>query len=149
MTYLQQQIVDRAREWADKAVPYLHRGHSEAGVDCSGLLVGIIQSLGYLKDFEMPLYPFDWNLHDCKHNFLLEYLPVYCVKVSILDMDPGDILLFRFGKQVSHAGILLNDKDGLFVHCYYPRGTGYATLQSMKWGSRLVEVWRIDEAKLT
>jgi len=144
---IQQDIAAEAKVWADLKVPYRHRGISKAGCDCSGLLVGILKSLGYLQHFAMPAYSPDWNLNNPKHNYLLEYIRKYAYQVSKEDKKPGDVLLFTFGKFISHAGIFLG--GNLFVHCYLDRHCWYGTLKNSKWGKRFVEVWRLDPSKLT
>lgn len=160
---LQTDIAVEAQKWANLKVRYIHRGITLKGCDCSGLLVGILKNLGYLVNFVMPAYPFDWNMHDCKHNYLTEFIPLYCdlvwtrpeenkknkkkIKINWRNFKPGDVLLFKYGKVISHAGILI-DESGLFAHCYFPVGTKYSTLIGAKWNSRLVEVWRVNEGKV-
>ncbi|GAH75445.1 unnamed protein product, partial [marine sediment metagenome] len=42
------EIAEEARKWADAKVPYRHRGVTNEGCDCSGLLIGVMQKLGCL-----------------------------------------------------------------------------------------------------
>jgi len=139
-------IVVKAREWADLRVKYQHRGVTRGGCDCSGLPVGILKELGFLQDFVMPCYPPDWNLHNAKFNYLLDYVNKLADEIPINERQPGDLLLFRFGKQISHAGIYIGDDT--FVHCYATNGVWYGVLKNSPWGKRLVSAWRLDENKL-
>lgn len=145
---IQEQIATIAREWADAKVRYKHRGLTRLGCDCSGLLIGVIRELGYLKKFVYPLYPLDWNLHGFKHkhNYITEYISRYAHQVEKENRQPGDILLFKYKKVICHTGIYVG--DGLFVHSYTRYPVGYATLNNSVYGKNLVEVWRIDIERL-
>jgi cell wall-associated NlpC family hydrolase len=147
MENLREQIVKLAKEWANAKVPYRHRGHTRMGCDCSGLLVGIMQELGYLKDFVMPTYPMDWNLHGFryKHNYIVDYISKYAHKIENKDMQPGDVILFKYAKVICHTGIYIG--NGLFVHSYILRPVCYATIINSPYTERLEEVWRIDVEK--
>jgi cell wall-associated NlpC family hydrolase len=131
-------IVEQVKQWV--GVRYLHQGITRSGCDCSGLLVGVLKELGYLRSFVMPVYPLDWNLHNPKHNYLQEYLDKYCFKTD--KPQPEDLVVFRFGRHISHIGILV---DGLtFIHCYMTAGVKYGTLNSGQWKERVVGYWRLD-----
>lgn len=148
MKNLQEQIAEKAKEWAKLRVSYKHRGHSRKGCDCSGLLIGIVQELGYLKNFVYPKYPPDWNLHSFKHkhNYITEYIGRYAHQIPKNDRQPGDILLFKYARIICHTGIYVG--DGLFIHSYLLRPVCYVTLNNSLYGKRLIEVWRIDERKI-
>jgi len=145
---LQQQIVEVARKWADAKVSYKHRGKTMKGCDCSGLLIGIINELGYLKNFKVPVYPPDWNLHGFafKHNYITDYISKYANKVEIEDKQPGDVLLFKYFHVICHSGIYIG--NDLFIHSYILRHVWYGTLKNSPYSDRLVEVWRLDLKKM-
>jgi len=148
MKNIQEQIAEKAKEWANDKVRYKHRGHTRNGCDCSGLLVGVMRELGYLKNFKMPNYPVDWNLHGFKykHNYLTEKICKYAYKIPMNEKQPGDVLLFKYLKVICHSGIYVGNE--LFVHSYVLRPVCYGTLRNSRYGKWLEEVWRVDERKL-
>lgn len=141
---LQEQLVEAAKGWL--GIRYIHRGDTKKGCDCSGFVVGVIKQLGYLQDFVMPVYPSDWNLHSPEHNYLKEYLNDYCIEVAGKEAVPGDFVVFKFGKHISHLGILVDEK--IFIHCYLHAGVKYGTLNEGQWGKRVAGYWKVDESKL-
>jgi len=143
---IHEQIAQKAEEWAKLKVPYRHRGFSTRGCDCTGLLVGILKSLGFLQTFEMPYYPPDWNLNKVTVNHLMIQLPLYAKRIPVEQMKRGNVLVFKFGRQVSHTGIFIG--DNLFVHSYLTRYTWYGRIQGSQWGRRLWAVYRMRPEKL-
>ncbi len=143
---LKTRLCNTAKTWI--GVPYEHRGTTRNGCDCSGLLIGVMRELGYLKDFVYPSYPRDWCLHSFvrKHNYITKYIRKYANQVAISGKQLGDILLFRYAKVICHTGIYVG-KD-LFIHSYLFRPVSYGTLKNSPYSNRLMEVWRIDEGKL-
>lgn len=132
-----------AKQWI--GVKYIHRGFTRKGCDCSGFIVGIIKEMGFLKRFTMPIYSIDWNLHKPSTNYLVEYLKRFCVKTEGIPQI-GDLVVFKFGKHISHIGILVADKT--FIHCYQGVGVKYGTLNPGQWEKRVDSFWRIDIEKL-
>jgi len=153
MILINNQIAATAEVWADLKVPYVHRGFSRNGCDCSGLLVGVLQELGFVRDFEMPIYPIDWLLHDSNPNHLTTILPQYSEEVKG-PIIRGDILLFRFAKVISHLAIFVG--GNIMVHsqmgCPVSRDAcllGPRSKRVSGWSSRFVSSWRISLDKLT
>ena len=134
-------LIEEAKRWAKAKVPYRHMGTSMSGCDCTGLLIGVMKKLGYLKNFKLPFYPPDWNLHDGNINYLLQYLPKYANKVNNSELIPGDVLLFKFGRQLSHVGIYIG--EDLFVHTYLTRHTWYGRLKDSLWDRHWKSTWRL------
>jgi cell wall-associated NlpC family hydrolase len=171
-------IAAEAKNWL--GVPYQHRGMTKRGCDCTGLLIGILQLLGYLPNYKLREYPKDWNLHAGAGDYIREEISKIAdlvLKTTTIvpnpqhtrqktggitenpgndtskinlghPMQPGDILLFRFGKCIAHCGILIDKKT--FIHCYIGAGKAcYSILAPQnQWSNRLVEIYRINENKL-
>lgn len=135
-------FAELAKQWV--GVPYLHRGCTRKGCDCSGLIVGILKEMGFLEKFKMPVYPMDWNLHSTNPNYLQEYLGQYCYQVE--QPEVGDLVVFKFRNCLSHIGIIIDDK--IFIHCYQGAGTKYGTLNPGQWSKRVAGYWRIEEDRL-
>jgi len=148
MTDLQTKFAEEAIIWADKKVPFLHRGETEKGCDCTGMLIGILSKFGKLKSYKRVKYKFDWNLHAGATDIITKELLRIGDFVES-EKEPGDILLFRFGKCNSHIGIFI--KGNKFVHA--AGGSGgfcrYGILKNSQWSKRLVGVIRLNEEKIS
>lgn len=145
---LQKQFAEEAIRWADLKVPYRHRGETDKGCDCTGLIIGILTKLNKLRNYKRVKYKYDWNIHAGASDIITEEL----LKIGDFVIDNpevGDIFLFKFGKCNSHTGIIINDNT--FIHST-GGANGYcrrAILKNSQWSSRLVGVIRLNEEKLS
>ncbi len=140
---LNERLVQQVLQWV--GVPYQHRGLTRAGCDCTGLLIGCVQELGYAPNYQLRYYPRDWNLHAMADDYIRQELAAVAAPTPIA--QPGDILLFRFGKCVAHSAILVRAKT--FLHAHTRAGkVEYGSLLTVQWAKRLAEVWRLDPEKL-
>lgn len=114
----QEMVVAEARKWL--GTPFVHRARVRgAGVDCVGLLVACYQAVGLLPhSYELPFYPPDWHLHRDEERYLAG-LGEYADRVSG-DYQPADILTYKYGRTVSHAGIY--DGKGWLIHAFAGEG---------------------------
>ena len=107
-----EQIVAEVKEWL--GTPYSHRASVKGiGVDCIGLIVGVYRELSGTK---IPLPVYSPGCYENKINEkLIEEFSNILPKVEF--PIPGDILVFRYVKNISakHCGILVSTKK--FVHC--------------------------------
>ena len=95
-----------------------------AGVDCCQLLVAVYADETHLVAApDIATYPADWFLHSDEQK-VLAHVTASCVKVAT--PEPGDIGVFKFGRAIAHAGILLEwrpEPDGpLLLHAWQPLG---------------------------
>lgn len=101
-----EKVIAEAGEWI--GTPY-HSGAriKGVGVDCGQLLIGVYGGAGSINygECEPGYYPFDWHLHRSEEIYL-SWVKKYC-DITEDDPLPGDIAVFRFGRCVSHAGIVL------------------------------------------
>ena len=136
-----QAIADEAMKWI--GTPYSHHAAIyQKGCDCVGLLSGILKRIGYMdKDYKVEYYPKDWMLHRSEEK-LIGALEKYSVEINRSELSAGDILLFKFGRAISHAGIFL--KDNLFIHSWTKNTTGFAVLKNSLWEERLAKIVRLD-----
>ena len=91
------------------------------GVDCGHLLAGVVIDAGLITAVDIHLpgsYPHDWHLHKSDEWFL-RYVQQYCDKVT--DMQPGDFLVYQYGRCVSHAAIYMGHDT--VCHAYVEIGT--------------------------
>jgi hypothetical protein len=148
---LNQIVAEKARQWEALKVPYRHRGVTQRGCDCTGLLLGILLSLGYRPNgWKLRPYSMDWNVHTGAGNYILDELSPVTTKVSLSTALPGDILTFRLvGECVGHVGVLTDNVTTAFVHQHVnAKHCKRAILKNSGWGRHLAGVYRFDEQKL-
>ena len=115
------------------------------GVDCAQLLVAVYETLGFVDDVQLAPYNTQWFLHHTDELFLAG-IASYCQRVGglLAPVLPGDILLFKYGRAVSHGAIAIDSTT--VVHAV--RLAGLVTLEEIGPGAplsaRLHSVWRIN-----
>lgn len=142
---LRKRVVEVAREWKD--VPYKHRGMTKKGCDCGGLIIGILQQMGFLKKFKLSFYRKDWNIHRSDNNALMEHLKKYAFEISNSKLEPGDCIVFKFGQRGSHLGVYLGKTQFLHVH----EAAGSCTIDRVNqkaWSTRIKSIYRFNIEKL-
>jgi len=137
-------VVEAALSWLN--TPY----HSMAklkgvGVDCGQLLIGVYEEAGRVKAGEVAPEPYthDFHLHKSEERYLA-WVERYCDRVA--EAEPGDIAVFKFGRCVSHAGIVLQWPK--LIHAYVGYGviiSNYdaAILCNNRGESRLYGIYRV------
>lgn len=137
----QDRVVKEAVTWIN--TPY-HSGArlKKIGVDCGQLLIGVFAGAGVVPEFDPGAYPFDWHLHRSEEKYL-SWVKKYCDPVE--NPQPGDIAVFRFGRCVSHAGIVTDWPR--IIHAYVGLGvivssTNEAILCRKNGESRLAGIYR-------
>ena len=137
-------LCDTVKVWKDLKVQYQHRGTSRNGCDCTGLIIGALQELGYLKNYKLRNYPPDWNLHSKADNYIVEEVSRFAAKIT--KPEAGDLVLFYFGRCVAHVGVII--EDGLFIHCHWrSRKCTVSSLWNSQWTKRIASFYRLNENK--
>jgi NlpC/P60 family putative phage cell wall peptidase len=136
-------IVAEALTWV--GTPYRHQGSQRGvGCDCLGLVRGVWLSI-YGREAERPgPYAPDWaeaNGGDA----LLDAARRHCREKACVDMQPGDLLVFRWRADApaKHAGILV--AANRFIHAYQ----GHAVLVSAlapQWARRIAGVFEFPSS---
>ncbi|MBV8060001.1 MAG: C40 family peptidase [Alphaproteobacteria bacterium] len=109
-------VVRVARSWV--GTPYLHRGRIKGvGTDCGMSLIEIFAEAGVIESFDPGEYPSDWMLHREEERYL-GIVERFTSRRMVDNPLPGDIALFKFGRCISHGGVLV--EDGMLVHAYAP-----------------------------
>ena len=142
---LNQQICKAVKRWKILEVPYEHRGFSRNGCDCTGLIIGVLKEMGYIKSYRPRSYSLDWNLHSGADNYIVDVISK--VTDEIKNPKPGDAVLFYFGRCVAHAGVVI--ENGLFVHCNkLSKKCRASSLWNSPWTKRIFSFYRFNESKL-
>ena len=111
---LRQQIIQEAITWLK--TPWHHAACVKgAGVDCVGLLRGVYNAVGLIRmsDAEMPDYPQDIMLHRNEET-VLDVLSSYAQEITA--PLPGDVVVWKFGRIFSHAGIVIEWPRVIHAH---------------------------------
>lgn len=90
--------------------------------------------------FEVPdprPYPVEWHLHRSEERYLLNFETWAHPQET---PRPGDIVLFRFGRTVSHSGILTSPTT--MVHAYIQTGCWEEDVAT--YADRLHSYWSIE-----
>lgn len=111
-------IIKEARSWL--GTPY----HScadvrGAGVDCGMLLVRVFVDTGLCESFDPRPYAEDWHLHRSEEKYLgfvVERLK------EVAEPQPGDVVVFRYGRCYSHGAIITKVVPLTIIHAFQPAG---------------------------
>lgn len=99
-------VVAEALTWL--GTPYHHRGLLKGiGVDCAQLPIGVYAGAGLIEKFDTGDYPGDWHLHREEERYwgIVEKL---AGPIDRADLQPGDLILFKFGRAFSHGAIVID-----------------------------------------
>jgi NlpC/P60 family putative phage cell wall peptidase len=108
-----EQVLAEARTWL--GTPYHHQAQIKGvGVDCAMLLIAVYFACGLIPAIDPRPYSPEWMLHRDEEKFL-DWLEQYGTETD--SPQPGDVLVWRFGRTYSHGAILM-DADGTIVHAY-------------------------------
>lgn len=96
-------IVEEATSWL--GTPYHHRARIKgAGVDCAMFPAEVYAARGLIEPVPELDYPHDWHMHQEAERYLS----------AVLDRgeeteatDPGNFLLYRWGKLYAHGAIIV------------------------------------------
>lgn len=98
-------IVKEAYTWL--GTPHVNQAKVKGkGVDCGMLLIACLENVGYIEKGAIQVEPYsnEWHLHHSTELFLT-VVEKYCDEVPMADIQPGDFLLYKYGRCVSHGGI--------------------------------------------
>lgn len=131
-------VVAEALTW--EGTPYHHRARVRgAGVDCANLLAAVYRDCGLIPDLDLGYYPRDWHQHRCDEQFL-KWLRRFADPVAAA--LPADVLVFRFGRCISHGGILLD--AARILHAWSKAGkVTQGDVDRKPLAGRLHSIWRV------
>lgn len=130
-------ILAEARSWLD--TPYHHAGDIKGvGVDCAMLLVRVFVDTGLVPPFDPRPYPPDWHLHRSAERFL-GWIEQFSDPVT--EPLPGDVALFKFGRCVSHGGIV----ESPLVIIHADLRAGVRRCEIARFEDRFSGFWRVKQ----
>ena len=112
-------VVAEAATWAE--TPFHHQGRVKgAGVDCAQLVLAVFcDALRLVPPIEPGYYAPDWFLHQDRER-ILEWVERYWTRVEAPAL--GDLALFRYGRTLSHSGIVTSTAPLRLLHSFSRRG---------------------------
>lgn len=126
MQITRERIVAQARTWL--GTKFQHQGRLKktrrwsGGVDCIGLVVGVIGELGMRDTSGNPLIGYDYTGYSMTPDgvTLKNKLDAHLQQIAVEDLQPGDIPLIRFHRNPQHVGFITDRADGAvgIIHCY-------------------------------
>jgi cell wall-associated NlpC family hydrolase len=98
-----QMVISEAESWLK--TPFHHEARVKgAGVDCGQLLIAVYSAVGFMPtDYQLEHYAPDFAQHR-DYEWYLSIVEKF--SHEILSPDPGDIVLFKWGRLYSHGGIV-------------------------------------------
>lgn len=98
-------IVAEALSW--ERTPYLsHAKLKGVGCDCATLPAAVFAAVGIVSEIN-PTYTADWMMHRDEEQFLSFVLP-HAREIPEADLQPGDLVIWKFGRTFSHSAIVLD-----------------------------------------
>lgn len=132
-------VVNEALTWL--GTPYHHQGRVKgAGTDCAMILCEVFHDVGLLPRIEPEYYPPDWHLHRSEERYLNEVVK-YLQPCNYLIGQPGDIVLYRYGRCVSHAAIVVEWPT--IIHAYLDVGVELADTMRPSLAQRIHSIWSV------
>lgn len=113
-------IVKEAYTWL--GTPHVNQAKVKGkGVDCGMLLIACLENVGYIEKGAIKVAPYsnEWHLHHSEEWFLT-VVEKYCDEIPMADIQPGDFLLYKYGRCVSHGGIYVGDNH--IIHAVVDQG---------------------------
>lgn len=117
-----QMVVAEALSWMGTRFHHSARVKG-AGVDCIQLITAAFTKAGVVDQPQIDFYPTDWFLHGARELLLDGLLPHFEYLADGAAVLAGDLMLFKFGRAISHAAIVVTSQPQLrIIHAY--RGAG-------------------------
>lgn len=136
-TTQRQEVLQEAISWL-KTPYHLNARIKGSGVDCGSFLVACFHNVGLIDDPELDRVTYDFNLHRGDEVYL-KWVIKYCNRVS--SAKPGDLILYKYGRIISHGGIVVDDNQ--IIHATKDFGVIYGEIRDEKLKSKQFGVYRL------
>jgi len=105
------------------------------------LLCEVFEACGMIPHVDPRPYPPDWHFHREEEKYLKGVMD-YADELKPDELpQAGDIVLYKFGRCISHAGIVMAWPQ--IIHAYRGQGVVLAEGDRGELGKRLAGFWRI------
>ncbi len=88
-----------------------------AGVDCAMLIKSVFEEAGIITPEQIAQYSAQWAMHHNDELFLAEVLR-HAVEIDEADVLPADIVLYKFGRCLSHGAIVIAPGWPHIIHAF-------------------------------
>jgi cell wall-associated NlpC family hydrolase len=137
------EFVNRAKKW--EGTPYVHQANKSFGCDCSGLVVGLLEEMGYdMSGIDLPDRPA--RAIDDRLVWQVEKIATLGGRLPEV-AEPGDLILFALGGHVQHIAIKI--EGDLMLHADRYVGETVAVRFPGGWTTRIYGIYRINWNTLT
>jgi NlpC/P60 family putative phage cell wall peptidase len=137
------QLVAEALSWQGTAY-HNHAALKGVGADCIGFIIGVAKNVGLVPAaYDPGYYSADWHLHHNEERLVREVEAFGCTLRPCEDRQPGDLLLFQFGRVCAHSALLLEGEQ--VIHAVRDFGKVVVTGLRGEWLERLRRVYRFPE----
>lgn len=132
-------IAAEALSWV--GTPYHHQADVKGrGVDCAMLLVRVFVDTGIVPAFDPRPYTPDWYMHRDEERFLGWISKFGDPVPEGSPLEPGDVALYKFGRCVSHGGIVV--EPGIMVHADQA-ACRVVRCETTRWSDRYAGAYRV------
>ena len=129
-----EKMIETAR--ACEGTPFHHQGRAPGlGLDCIGLIVVALQSVGVQVDDRTDYRPRPDGVS------LIAALKAHGAR-RVETIEPGDVLVFRYDQQPQHVALAVSFNR--LIHAFAPAGKVVESETGAYWLRRLVAVYRFD-----
>jgi len=117
-----QAVCAEAISWLQ--TPYHWEGRvKHGGVDCGMFLLEVFERCGLIEHTEVAHYSSSWHLHHSEQKYL-GWVEKFGHEVKNRDPLPGDVVLYQYGRCISHGAIVINYPQ--IIHSYIQLGVVYS-----------------------
>jgi NlpC/P60 family putative phage cell wall peptidase len=130
-------VVAEALSWLGTGYHH-HARIKGVGVDCAQIVCAVFEACGLVEPIDPGYYATDWHLHRSE-----EVYTGWCARYAtpVECPQPGDVVLFRFGRCFSHAGIVV--EADTVVHAYVNSGVILTRFSEAPLAGREMQAWSI------
>lgn len=92
-----------------------------AGVDCAMLIKAAFEEAGVITPEQLAPYSAQWALHNSVELFLAEVIK-HANEIPEAQAQPADLVLYKFGRCMSHGAIVIEPGWPMIVHAFKQEG---------------------------
>lgn len=106
------------------------------GVDCAMFLAEVFCEAGIVDPVEIEPYSPQWHMNRSEEKYI-SYIEKFAIEIETDKPQPGDVLLYRFGRAFSHGAIVI--EWPLLIHSRNPGGVQYEDAEKCMWLAKIGE----------